>query len=423
MTAKRFHHAYLIAWVCCSMSLCVGITYNTAGIFFPSVIKALGMSRGALALYMTGIGLMSALFLPIAGKLMKGKNVRALLSIVVLTHAITTASMSLCTNVYHFYVASIFLGMTMSFFLYVATPTLIGRWFADRVGFFVGLCFAFTAGGAIIFNPIAGYAIANFGWRMGYVAMGLCSLVLVFIPVVLFARGNPEDVGLKPHGIEKVVTGVGDVRLEGASVSSAFKTLVIIPVLLYVSSVALFSDLYVYLPSFAASKGMGVAFLAILGSTAMIGTVIGKVAFGTLNDKNPIVTLALCGLCGVLGVFTMLYFGVANPTFFLIGGFFYGLAYSTPTVQSALLIKRIFGLREFPQIYATIMMIYALSTALGQSLWGFIADQRGGDYTLSFLLVAALCLSFAAFSIMALLMRKRVVWTSAPENKPVPISN
>ncbi|MBF7084707.1 MFS transporter [Desulfallas sp. Bu1-1] len=415
MTAKRFHHAYLIVWVCCSMSLCVGITYNTAGIFFPSVIKELGVSRGALALYMTGIGLMSALFLPIAGKLMKGKNVRSVLSIVVLIHAITTAAMALCANVYHFYVASIFLGMTMSFFLYVATPTLIGRWFADRVGFFVGLCFAFTAGGAIVFNPIAGYVIANFGWRMGYVAMGLCSLVLVFIPVVLFVRGNPEDVGLKPHGIEKVVTGAGDVRFAGASVSDAFKSLTIIPVLLYVVSVALFSDLYVYLPSYASSKGMGMALLAMIGSSAMIGTVIGKIAFGALNDKSPIGTLALCGLCGVIGVLTMLYLGVANPTFFLIGAFIYGLAYSTPTVQSALLIKRIFGLREYPQIYSVIMMIYALSTATGQSLWGFITDRRGGDYTLSFLLVAALAVGFAVFSITALLMRKRVVWTSAPE--------
>lgn len=414
-TKKGLHHGYLIVIACCCMSLSVGITYNSAGIFFPSILKELGVSRGALALYMSGIGFMSAVFLPIAGKLMKGNHARLVLSIACLIHAATTFSMSQFTHVYHWYIASIFLGMTMSVFLYVGTPTLIGRWIAHNVGFYVGLAFAFTAGGAIVFNPIAGWAIVNWGWRMGYVAMGICSIVLIFIPVALFIRNNPEEMGLKPLGIEKVPADVGDVRLTGATVGGLFKNPTIVPLLIYVVTVALFSDLYVYIPSFGASKGLSTTFLSMVMSTAMIATVLGKISLGALHEKTASGTLAICGFCGVAGTLGLLYGADISRTAFLIGAFFYGIAYSTNTVQSALIMKKICGQRNFPQIYGTVMMVYAIATASGQSLWGFIADKNGGNFTVSFWCVAGLCVVFAVASITALAMKDRVVWTDGYE--------
>lgn len=410
ITTKRFHYAFLILLVCSSMSLTVGITYNTSGIFFPSVVKELGVSNGTLALYMMGVGLFSCAFLPVAGRLMKGGHIRLLLSIIALIHALATASMALFTNVYHFYIASVFLGLSMAFFFYVAVPTLISRWFVHNVGFYVGFSFAFTAGGAVVFNPIAAFVIANYGWRMGYASMGLCSFILIFIPVLLFARDSPEEIGLKPYGTEKESERKVDARLTGASASDVLKSMTIVPVLVYMVAIALFASLLLYLPSFAHSKGMGMSLLAAISSMAMVGALLGKVAFGAMSEKAPIATLAICGSSGVIGTLAMLYI-TSIPAFFLAGGFLYGIAYSSCTVQSALLVKRIYGLRCYSQIYSAIMMVYALSTAVGKSLWGFIADHQGGNFTLSFWLVAFLSAVFALSSIVALLMKKRVVWT------------
>jgi len=412
MSTERFHYAFLILLACSAMSLTVGITYNTSGIFFPSVLKELGVSRGALASYMMGIGLFSALFLPIAGKLIKRGHIRLILSATALIHALATASMALFTSVYHFYIVSVFLGLTMAFFFYVAVPTLISRWFVHNVGFYIGFCFAFTAGGAVVFNPIAAYVITNYGWRMGYASMGLCSFILIFIPIILIVRGNPEEIGLRPYGIEKASEQKVDVRLTGASASDVLKSMTIVPVIVYVITIALYACLLLFLPSFAASKGMGMSLLAAIGSMTMIGALLGKIVLGAMSDKAPISTLAICGISGVIGTLAMLY-GASIPMVFLAGGFLYGIGYSTCTVQSALLVRRIYGLRCFPQIYSTIMTVYALSTAVGKSLWGFVTDLQGGDFTLSFLLVTFLSVVFALSSITALLMRKRVVWTES----------
>ncbi|MGV8057367.1 MAG: MFS transporter [Smithellaceae bacterium] len=412
MTTKRFHHAFLIVWACCSMSFAVGITYNTAGIFFPSVLKEIGMSRAALALYMSVIGFACAAFLPIAGKILKGKHMRLFLSLACLVHAATTASMSMFTHVYHWYIAGALLGMTMTVFLYVGTPTLIGRWFAHNVGFYVGLCFAFTVGGAIVFNPIAGWAIVTWGWRMGYLAMGILSLVLIFLPVALFVRPNPEDLGLKPHGIEKVKQGTTDVRLTGATLASTFKSPTIVFILIYLVAVALFSDIYVYIPTFGAGKGLPTMFLSTVMSAAMIGAVVGKVAFGALHEKTPMGTMVILGLIGVGGALGILY-GVGSPAVLLTGAFFYGVAYSSCTVQSALIMQKIVGLKNFPQIYATVMMIYSLGSAAGQSVWGLIADMNGGDFTISFWCVAGLAVVFGGSAIMALALKKKVIWEQA----------
>ncbi|MGV8059249.1 MAG: MFS transporter [Smithellaceae bacterium] len=415
MTAKRFHHAYLIVIACCAMSLTSSITWNTAGVFFPPVLKEIGMMRGALALYMTGIAATTAVFLPFAGKLLKGNNVRLILSVFVLVNALTTCAMSTFTSVYHWYIASVFLGLSQAFFLFVATPTLINRWFAEKQGFFIGLCFSFTGIGAVLFNPLAGYVIANYGWRPAYLTLGLI-MALLFFPVALFIRANPEDIGLKPRGFDKVAAanpvGTLDERVTGVSVAEAFKSKSMIFLVFYCFTLALFTDLNVYLPSYAKSLGMGVAIVSTIGSATMLGALTGKIGGGALNDKTVFGAVGLSALSGAVGTALMLFLGPTYPVFLLIGGFFYGVTYSMVTVQTPQLVKKIFGLREFPQTLSIVMMILSISSALGQSLWGFVTDWRSGDYTLSFLLVIACAVICGAAGIIAYILRKKLVWTT-----------
>jgi len=249
--SNRLHHGFLIVIACCAMSLTSSITWNTAGIFFVPILKEFGVPRGSLALYLTFVSFSAMLFLPFAGQLLSKFDARKLLSTFVLINALAVGSMALYTSVYQFYVGAVFLGISQAFFLYIATPTMITRWFKVRTGFFIGLCMAFTGVGAVIFNPIGGYIIATMGWRSAYIAFGLIIALLVFPLVALFIRSYPSDIGLKAYGesdsadISKNQANMKPLVLNGVPVSKAIKTPAFIILLLFLASVALYTDINV----------------------------------------------------------------------------------------------------------------------------------------------------------------------------------
>ena len=147
--------------------------------------------------------------LPIAGKLMNKIDLRILLSAAVIVNGVTYLVMSQLTEVWMFYVAGVFLGIGTAPLIYLAIPTLINNWCTKKVGFFVGLCMAFTGIGGVIFNPVGTALIGSGpdGWRLGYLVFGIIMLVATLPFTLLVVRSKPEDKGLLPYGAE-----VGDTE-------------------------------------------------------------------------------------------------------------------------------------------------------------------------------------------------------------------
>ncbi|ACL18372.1 Sugar phosphate permease [Desulfitobacterium sp. LBE] len=415
--SNRLHHAFLIVVACCAMSLTCSITWNTAGIFFVPILQELGVPRGSLALYLTIVSFSAMLFLPAAGQLLVKFNARKLLSVFVLINAVAVGAMSTYTSVFHFYIGAVFLGVSQAFFLYIATPTMITRWFKARTGFFTGLCMAFTGIGAIIFNPIGGYIIATLGWRSAYLAFGLFIGVVVFPLVALLIRNDPRDMGLLPYGEKSSAEASGNGPegkyapvITGVPVSVAVKSSAFYVLLLFLASVALFTDINVYYPSIVTSLGQGAVVASTVGSASMFGALVGKVVLGWINDKSVVGGILFSGISGVAGVAMITFIGTHNATFFLIGAFLYGFGFAQATVQSPVLTRKIFGDRYFTQVYSIVMMFYAAASAIGQSLYGYIADFNGGSYIIPLLMVMGLAAAFTIFGITAYSLRKSIAF-------------
>src|SRR5208282_2906110 len=76
----------------------------------------------------------------------------------------------------------------------VGYATIIAKWFDLKRGLALGIAMAGVGLGTALVPQLAGALIANFGWRMAYVGMGIAILILAFIPVALFMRDpSPED--------------------------------------------------------------------------------------------------------------------------------------------------------------------------------------------------------------------------------------
>jgi MFS family permease len=380
-----FHYAYLIVAACCAIAVApVALTFSCAGIFFKPVTQELGIGIGTFAIYLSVMMLAASLTLIYAGKIIAQYSARIVLSICVGIIAAAFAAMSTFTSVYQFYVAGAFMGIAQAFLLYLMIPTMINRWFKTRVGFFIGICAAFTGVGGILFNPLGGYIIANYGWRSAYLAFAALTVV-VALPFSLFVmKSFPGDKGLRPYGDtgETAQNGVAG-QVTGVSYSTAIKSGSFYVGLVFSFAVAFISNINFYLPAYAGSLGMSVTLGATVASASMFGNMAGKVLLGMINDKSVIGGMAFGLGCGIVGLGLMIFFAKMGAWIVLLAGVLYGISYACVSVQIPLTVKTIFGNRDYSQIYSNIAMAAALSSMIGSSAWGFVIDSTK-SYAITF---------------------------------------
>ena len=84
--------------------------------------------------------------------------------------------------------------------LSVVSLALVGKWFARRLNFAMGVYSLLVGVGFIAAFPGVGHAVLTFGWRAAWSGVGLV-LVAVLVPLSWFVvRNNPEEQGLEVDG-------------------------------------------------------------------------------------------------------------------------------------------------------------------------------------------------------------------------------
>lgn len=419
-STSRFHYAYLIVLTGIIItSIPVAMVISCAGIYFTPVSSYFGVSTAEVSLYYSILNIAMMVTVPIAGKLMSTMDLRIILSACVLIDGIALIALSFVGAVWQFYIAGVFLGIGTGPLVYLAIPTLINAWCKVRVGFFVGLCMAFTGIGGVIFNPIGTAIIATSdeGWRLSYLAFGVIILIIT-LPFTLFiVRSKPEDKGLLPYGAEQVAQGdVSTLAPEvGVSASKAMRTLAFFAVAAFVGLITLNQMIYQFFPGYVSSlAGSGLpelaAYTGLIASACMAGQALGKVVLGALNDKSAVLGLLFGVVFGIVGVLLMMLLP-SVAVLLLVGSFLFGFVYACTTVESPLLTREVFGSRDYTNIYSRISMVSALAGAFAAVFWGFIVDLPNG-YTLMFVLSLILMVLCLATGFLALQQGKKLEKTT-----------
>lgn len=403
-----FHYAYLIV-LSGIVITCVpcALVLSCAGIFFTPVSAFFGVSKATYSLYFSILNVAMMVALPVAGRLMERLDMRLVLSACVVMAGVGLMAFSTFNEMWQFYVVGAVLGLALAPLLYLAVPALVNAWCVRRVGFFVGLCMAFTGIGGVIFNPVGSALIASGpeGWRRAYLVFGIIILV-VTLPFTLFVvRSKPADKGLEPYGTEEVGATGAKAAVRGLASGCAMKVPAFYALAAFCGLITLNQTVYQFLPSYVTS--LSVTSLPALAATAgtvasacMAGQAIGKVALGTLSDRSVIAGLAGGLVAGAAGVLVMMLVpGV--PVLLMAGSFMFGFAYACTTVQTPLLTRTVFGERDYTAIYSRISMVGSLFGAVAAVFWGWICDLPNG-YAIMFVLSLVClgsCLALGAFAL------------------------
>lgn len=389
--SNNIHYGYVIV-LCCFliMFVVVGLIMSCAGIFYKPVSEELGIDIGKFGLYMSLNFLFSTLTLSFAGKLMERYSARSIMAVSSATAGAGLMAMSQFNAVWQFYIAGAVFGITLAFLLYLGFPTLLNRWFKARMGVFIGICSAGSGIGGVLFNPIVGYLITNYEWRATYLIFGVLILLLVTPVLALFLRNYPKDKGLQPYGASAThataVTVATDSRTgdqkKGIAYAKAIRMPVFYGLVLFAVLINAAATLNVFVPAYVQSIRFSIEQASFAASAVMVGVTVGKVILGMINDRSTgwgVVATTALGVGG-LAILLMGHIGIVVT---IIGGFLFGWAYAGVSVQTPLLVRSVFGNRNYAQIYSNISMAIAIGGAIAAGGWGLLADATSFGFILT----------------------------------------
>ena len=397
----RLHYGYIIVICCCLiMGFDVGISMSCAGIFYPPVSEALGVEIGTFSLYMSFSFLTSALMLSVAGKLLQKYSARWLLTLNSAVLGVIIAAMGCLNEVWEFYIAGALMGVTLAFLLYLSFPTLLNRWFNARVGFFMGICSAASGIGGILLNPVGASLITTYSWRGAYWIFGLFILIIVTPILGWLIRDYPKDKGLLPFGYKKKEDSTEETT-EGISYKSAVRMASFYALILFGFLIMAVSTLNLFIPSFVTNIGFSLSQAALAASAIMAGVTIGKVALGFINDRSSALGVIVMSVCGAGGIL-LLIFGHIGIIAIIGGAFLFGWAYAGVTVQTAMLVRTVFGNKDYSRIFSVISMALAAGGAVSAGGWGLLADATSSTFIfLTGIVFLALCLLIGLWTLGA----------------------
>jgi MFS family permease len=398
---SRSNYAWVILIACLGFyAVPVGIVGNTSGIFVTPVMEQFGWSRTEATLYMTIQPWVAALCTPIAGKLMAKYNPRWILTLTAAAYGLSTIWTAYATHPWQWHLYGVIYGVSCSFFMFLAVPTLVNAWFRKQTGLAIGIAGAALSIFAAVASPIGQSMIESQGWQHTRLVFGIVITVVSVVFSALFVRKDPASMNVLPFGAddaEVAATTAGTTPAgDGATLAQARRIPAFYLLILTAGFLVFCASFFQQIPSFAATGKLGAGAGAVAVSIVMIGGTCGKFLLGWLSDVlGTKVTGVIAGLCGAAGLALALFSGSSTALFYVGMGVF-GIGYSALTVISPMVAREGFGTANYAEIYSWVSTGIFVFSGLAALTYARIVDMSG-SFTPAFVLVICLYLAVAVF--------------------------
>lgn len=386
---KKMHYAWFIFFGCCCLAAgTLALTVSIAGVYIVPGSMALGVGPGDFAMWLTISGLVSVVTMPFWGQFMP-KNTRlcTTLGCCFLVIGVLLFSFAIGSETYPVLIAGgVCVGAGLPIAFTVTIPTLMGNWFAPKQrGKFLGIASAFSGLGVFVWAPLFTILSQNFGLQTTLIINAILLAVLT-LPWTLFVfRYSPEEKGLAPFGAEKESTSAEETKAlhEGMSGKKAFATVAFWTMLIALGLTSIGMGFNSMQPAIATEFLAGVMAAedaALLGATmislAAAGNLIGKIIFGWLTDRIGIRVTAIIFLIATIVCFAI-WLLIPSAPVMLIGAFLMGTHNGLYSVGYPLIVRQLFGSKDYSKIYSRLSMIGALIGGSAASIVGYIYQFTG----------------------------------------------
>lgn len=272
----------------------------------------------------------------------------------------------------------------------VVTLSTVARWFPRRRGVMSGVVKVGAAVGQMLVPLVAVALIASVGWRLTFVVLGLCAVVLLAIAAWLIGL-KPDQINLPGNNLNAPVSGFSFKEARGT------RQLWILCAMQFFFFASLMT-IPTHIVSHGIDSGMTAAAAASILSAIAASSILGRLLVGFSADKigGRLAFMAcLAGLSGSLASLLL----IENSSMLYVFAFFYGFAHGGLFTVVSPTVAEYFGMRAHGVIFGAIVFFGTLGGASMPIVTGMIYD-RLGSYDIAFIaltVLAALSFVLAAF--------------------------
>ena len=393
---RPFYGWIIVAIVTTVSATSMALAGFNFGLFIRPMEDELGISRATFGWALSARQLTAAATSPVLGRIIDRRGARAPLIVTIL---VTVTGMCLLPFIgQSWQLVAIFAAIGVVGYLgpgalVVVTP--VAKWFVLHRARAMSIVSVGAPVGAVIFIPLTQLFIDAWGWETAWFALAALGMVIV-LPLALFIRRQPEDIGLRPdgggppaqdHATSVSVGTVGASDEESWTASEAIRTvtfwqlvMVFSLVMLGVSSVGLHR-----IPHFTdqgISPGLVSIGIAMDAAAATVGTLIvgglmrrfelryvGSIGLATVAIA---ILLTIYASNAPMMFLSMITFGFSLGTLLLLQNFvwadYFGRLHAGGVRGAAMPVTLIFSAAG-PPVRATCRTSRAATTPSGGSGW------------------------------------------------------
>jgi MFS family permease len=200
----RFFYGWIIVGVgFLSHVACAFHMSSTLSVFLKPLTEDLSVSRGLFSLLRSGEILIGAALAPFVGPLVDRFGGRWLMGGGALVAGVGLVLLSQVGTFWQFLLLRwILVTVGGVFMCHMVVSVTVARWFVRKRGRAIAIA-GLGQGVSKVCIPIVTAALFVWlGWRSTWTIFGGVTLALVVIPALVFMRRSPEEMGLRPDGID-----------------------------------------------------------------------------------------------------------------------------------------------------------------------------------------------------------------------------
>ena len=374
----------------------------TMGLMLSPMADDLNWTRATLSLTVTLFMVVSAVVLPVIGRLVDRYRIRTVLLASVLLSSASVALMSaIQTPVQAVVLYGVLFALATAGTSIAPIGVMISRWFPEHLGLANSIAISGMGAGQLVIILLLTAQLESIGWRGAFLVLAGLGLLLI-VPLALLSIPEPAlpsaETSNEPLGSAKSELKASDLLRDSK-----------LWYLLVIYAICGFQDFFVatHVVAFARDQGMGAVVSGNLFALMGLVGVAGVLMTGFVSDRfGPMLPTIICfairiALFGLVMVTTSV---VAIIGFALV----YGFTFWITAPLTIVFVRKYFGTAHLGMLTGIVAMVHHGAGGLGAYAGGIVYDVFG-SYQVIFQIM--LMVSFAALLTTWLLSRIRITST------------
>lgn len=407
---RKVHYAWVIVAVTFVTALTAQAVRYTPGLIIIPLEAEFGWDRATISLAVAVSLITYGLGGPIGGSLVDRFGPKRIL---LAGGALVASSIWLLFSVrelWQFFVVwGVLIGVGTGATGNVVSSAVAHRWFRTHQGLVVGLFGAAVSAGQLIFLPLMATVLEAQGWRSALAIVAI-AVALMLVPLVLFMRDRPSDVGLRAYGETDGIAArerAQDERRTPLRAALRTRDFWLLAGSFFVCGYTSNGLIGTHLIPHAIEHGFTAVTaantLALLGSLNIVGTL----ASGWLTDRYDPRRL-LAAYYGFRALSLMALPFIYELQWLILFAVVYGLDWIATVPPTVNLTASRFGRASVGTLYGWIWFSHMIGAAIAAYAGGFFRVLLG-DYHLMF--ISAAVMGFIAVSLALRISPPRMVAT------------